>query len=103
MTDTAQYPVRIEHIRVPTRDGTFLAADLVRPDCDGSFPAIIEYHPYRKDDVTRGIEDVHRYFAARGFVGVRLDVRGTGGSEGFTTDEYLAVEQRDGYDAVAAE
>ena len=100
MTETPRYPVRIEHIRIPTRDGTFLAADLVRPDCDGAFPAIIEYIPYRKDDVTRGIDDAHRYFAERGFVGVRLDVRGTGGSEGVNTDEYMPVEQLDGFDAV---
>ncbi|PYV16338.1 MAG: peptidase S15, partial [Acidobacteria bacterium] len=67
---------------------------------DVRFPAIVEYHPYRKDDVTRGGADVHRYFAERGFIGVRLDVRGTGGSDGVNTDEYRAVEQLDGYDAV---
>ena len=38
--------------------------------------------------------------AERGFIGVRLDVRGTGGSDGTNTDEYVRQEQEDGYDAV---
>src|SRR5262245_22510856 len=95
------YKVRIErNVLIPTRDGTRLAADLIRPDADGRFPAIIEYIPYRKDDLTQGGYDAHYYFAERGFVGVRLDVRGTGSSEGVNTDEYMPIEQRDGYDAV---
>lgn len=96
-----KHKVRLERdVCIPTRDGTRLAADLVRPDADGRFPAIIEYVPYRKDDAARYVHDAHCYFAERGFVGVRLDVRGTGNSEGVNTDEYMAVEQADGYDAV---
>jgi putative CocE/NonD family hydrolase len=96
-----QYKVRIErNILITTRDGTRLAADLIRPDAHGRFPAIIEYIPYRKDDLARGGFDAHTYFAERGFIGVRLDVRGTGGSEGINTDEYMPIEQQDGFDAV---
>jgi putative CocE/NonD family hydrolase len=43
----------------------------------------------------------HHYFAARGYVGVRLDVRGTGSSEGVTGDEYSPAEQQDAVDAIA--
>jgi putative CocE/NonD family hydrolase len=97
----AKYKVRVDrHIQVPMRDGTKLSADLIRPDADGRFPAIIEYIPYRKDDLTLGGYDTHYYFAERGFIGVRLDVRGTGSSEGANTDEYMPVEQKDGFDAV---
>lgn len=97
----AKYGVRVDYnVRVPMRDGKTLSANLVRPDRDGKYPAIIEYHPYRKDDVSRGSHDAHHYFAERGLVGVRLDVRGTGTSEGFNTDEYMPQEQEDGYDAV---
>ncbi len=96
-----RYKVRVDrHVRIPMRDGTKLSADLIRPDRDGRFPAVIEYIPYRKDDFTLGINDAHHYLAERGFVGVRLDVRGTGSSEGVNTDEYMAVEQQDGVDAV---
>jgi hypothetical protein len=88
------------NVTIATRDGTKLSADLIRPDADGKFPAIIEYIPYRKDDVTQGGYDTHHYFAERGFIGVRLDVRGTGSSEGVNTDEYMPIEQQDGFDAV---
>lgn len=101
-TLAAKHKVRVEHhVRIPMRDGVHLSADLIRPDADGPFPAVIEYLPYRKDDLTYSINDVHHYLAERGFVGVRLDVRGTGSSEGVNTDEYMAVEQQDGVDAVA--
>ena len=96
-----KYKVRIErNIRIPMRDGAHLSADLIRPDADGRFPMIMEYHPYRKDDISRGGFDAHWYFAERGFIGVRLDVRGTGTSDGVNTDEYVPQEQLDGYDAI---
>lgn len=82
------------------RDGVRLAADLFRPDAEGAFPALIEYHPYRKDDMSVPRNGALRYFAEHGYVSVRLDVRGTGASEGVNTDEYLPQEQLDGYDAV---
>lgn len=85
---------------IPMRDGARLAADLVMPDAEGRFPAVIEYMPYRKDDNVQAATDVHHYLAERGFVGVRLDVRGTGGSDGVNTDEYVPQEQEDGVDAV---
>ena len=96
-----EYDVRIErNIRIPMRDGKTLSADLIRPVADGRFPILVEYHPYRKDDVSRGGHNQHWYLAERGFIGVRLDVRGTGGSDGINTDEYVRQEQEDGYDAV---
>ncbi|MGP1674174.1 MAG: CocE/NonD family hydrolase, partial [Candidatus Limnocylindrales bacterium] len=57
--------------------------------------------PYGKDnwrrasDMTRG-----EWFAARGFVLCRVDVRGTGSSDGVALDEYTADETRDGFDTV---
>lgn len=95
------YKVRNDRaVMIPVRDGKRLSADLFRPDAEGRFPVIVEYHPYRKDDVGRGGAGIFHYFAERGFVAVRLDARGTGTSEGFTTDEYRLIEQQDGYDAV---
>jgi len=40
------------------------------------------------------------YFAQRGYVGCRLDIRGTGSSPGIALDEYTPDETHDGYDAV---
>lgn len=97
----SQYKVRVDPgVRIPTRDGTCLSATLVRPDASGRFPAVVLYHPYRKDDFGFSQIAIHHYLAERGLVGVQLDVRGTGSSEGACTDEYLPVEQADGYDAV---
>jgi putative CocE/NonD family hydrolase len=97
-----QYKVKtIKNIHIPMRDGTLLAADLFLPDSEGRFPAALEYYPYRKDDLIGSIvQPGHHYLAQRGIVGILLDIRGTGASEGYTTDEYLPIEQQDGYDAI---
>ncbi|MBI3454161.1 MAG: CocE/NonD family hydrolase [Candidatus Rokubacteria bacterium] len=101
MTSEGTYATRVEkNVRIPMRDGVRLAADLFVPDAEGQFPALVEYIPYRKDDMTVPRHGPHVYFAERGYVGVRLDVRGTGASEGLNTDEYPLQEQLDGYDAI---
>jgi hypothetical protein len=94
--------VDIRHIMIPTRDGTRLSADLFRPVTDRRVPAVVEYSPYRKDDLRGARSDfAHFYLAERGIASVALDVRGTGCSEGFVLDEYqYPQEQQDGYDAL---
>lgn len=93
----------IENVWIPMRDGIHLSARLWMPD-DAErhpVPAILEYMPYRKRDFTRlRDEPLHHYFAGHGYVGVRLDVRGTGDSEGLLRDEYLKQEQDDAIDAI---
>jgi uncharacterized protein len=91
----------IRTARIPMRDGIRLAATLYMPEAEGRYPALIEYLPYRKDDMSWADAGPHHYFAARGYVGVRLDVRGTGSSEGLTSDEYSTAEQLDAVDAIA--
>lgn len=86
------------------RDGIELSANLWRPiprEPGEKFPAILEMIPYRKDD-WRYIGDHQRgaYFAQRGFAFCRLDVRGTGSSEGIAYDEYTPEETQDGCEAV---
>ena len=77
--DTSHAAVRvIRTVRILVRDGVRLAATLYMPEAKGQYPALLEYLPYRKDDMTWGDAGLHHYFAARGYVGVRLDVRGTG-------------------------
>lgn len=97
----ATYTVRNDRaVMIPVRDGKRLSADLFFPEGEGKFPAVVMYHPYRKDDIGRGGAADHYYFAERGFVAVRLDARGTGTSEGVNTDEYRLQEQLDGFDVV---
>src|SRR3989442_13136455 len=95
-----EYRVKlIKNVRIPMPDGVQLADDLFMPDAPGHFPAVLEYIPYRKDDMTVPRHYTHHYFAQHGIVGVRLDARGTGGSSGFAENEYVLQEQ---LDAVAA-
>lgn len=92
----------VEHSWIPTRDGTRLAARIWLPQGTGPAPAIVEYIPYRKRWGTRTRDEpMHRYFAGHGYAVIRIDLRGSGESEGLLTDEYTAQEQQDGLDALA--
>jgi putative CocE/NonD family hydrolase len=88
----------IENIFITLPDGCRLAAKIWMP-CNAlkhPVPAILEYLPYRKCDGT-AIRDqlTHPYFAEHGFCCVRVDMRGSGESDGVLLDEYLEQEQRD--------
>jgi predicted acyl esterase len=66
-----------------------------------SVPAILEYIPYRKRDGTRGRDEpMHGYFAAHGYAAIRVDMRGSGESDGHLADEYLKQEQDDALDVI---
>ena len=96
--------VRIEeHLWIPLSDGTRLAARLWRPEdaLDDPVPAILEYIPYRKRDSTRARDDrMHHYFAGHGYACLRVDLRGSGDSEGVLKDEYLQQELDDGVEVI---
>lgn len=100
------YGVRMEKTWIPMKDGVRLAATLYVPDgatAGEKFPALLEYLPYRKDDGTAA-EDYgkHSYFARRGYVGARVDIRGFGASEGVPPErEYSEQEQVDGEQVIA--
>jgi len=83
-------------------DGTRLAARLWLPQGAGPVPAILEYLPYRLSDGTQaGDHQQMGWFAAHGYVGVRVDIRGTGNSGGICTDEYSEQELLDGLEVIA--
>ncbi|MCY4150077.1 MAG: CocE/NonD family hydrolase [Gammaproteobacteria bacterium] len=88
----------IENTWIPMPDGTNLAARIWLPvDAENDpVPAILEYLPYRKRDGTVERDHLtHPYFAGFGYAGVRVDMRGTGDSEGICQGEYLLQEQED--------
>ncbi|MEX2502980.1 MAG: CocE/NonD family hydrolase [Trueperaceae bacterium] len=91
----------LRHVRIPMRDGVHLSADLFLPKGEGPWPVVIEYLPYRKDDRSHPRQALQAAMARRGIAGCRLDVRGTGSSEGILNDEYTETEQLDGVDAIA--
>ena len=98
--------VRLENTWIPMSDGVRLAVTLYLPTKSKTgerYPALLEYLPYRKDD-DEAVRDfgTHTYFARRGFVGARVDVRGFGMSEGSPPDrEYSAQEQQDAEQVIA--
>ena len=99
-------PVRMVQQSIPIADGVRLSATLYMPDnakADEKFPALLEYLPYRKDDATVARDyPIHKYFAAHGYVSVRVDIRGFGTSEGTPTErEYSEQEQLDGEQVIA--
>jgi predicted acyl esterase len=102
----ALHSVRMIQQWIPMADGVRLSATLYMPDNakpEEKFPALLEYLPYRKDDATAARDyPIHAWFAARGYVSVRVDIRGFGSSEGTPTDrEYSEPEQIDGEQVIA--
>jgi uncharacterized protein len=95
--------VRSEELWIPMPDGVRLAVTLYLPDRgDGPWPVILEYLPYRKDDWTLQRDlTLYPYVVDRGYVGARVDIRGTGRSEGRLPDgEYSEQEQRDAVEVI---
>ena len=88
----------IENLWIPMKDGTRLAARMWLPkDAEQKpVPAILEYIPYRKRDFTRNRDEpMHAWFAGQGYAAIRVDIRGSGDSDGLLEDEYLQVHELD--------
>lgn len=81
---------------IPMRDGTKLAADILRPDRPGKFSVILMRTPYGK--YSKASYQQAEFFAQRGYVYVNQDVRGRFDSEGYF--QVLVNEARDGYDTI---
>ncbi len=97
-------PVReIFNTWIPLSDGTRLAARIWLPDDaeQDPVPGVLEFIPYRKNDLTAD-RDVphHTYVAGHGYACVRVDLRGSGESDGVLTDEYLQEELDDGVEVI---
>ncbi len=93
----------VEHVWIPMSDGTRLAARIWLPvDAEQNpVPAILEYIPYRKNDFTAIRDSLrHPYFAGHGYASVRVDMRGSGDSDGLLLDEYLKQEQDDAIEVI---
>ena len=101
------YRDRVENVEIawiPMPDGRRLAARLLLPkNASGRpVPAILEYIPYRRRDGTRLRDDeTHYWFAANGYGVARVDIAGSGDSEGLIEDEYHRREQDDAVEIIA--
>ncbi len=73
----------VEQVWIPLPDGTRLHAKMWRPSTTDPTPAILEYLPYRVDDWTWPRDsERYPYYAAHGYTCLRVDIRGTGSSDG---------------------
>ena len=98
--DITHEGIEIKEIWIPMPDGVRLAASLFMPadrDASAKFPVLLEYLPYRKDESRNDRFALFSYFISRGYVVARVDIRGSGTSEGKLIEyEYTDQEQQDG-------
>ncbi len=96
--------VTLDPVWIPLSNGLRLCATIRMPaDAEAHpVPALLEYLPYRRRDGTI-LRDatLHQFYAEQGYAAVRLDIRGTGDSDGLMTDEYTPEEQADAVEAIA--
>ncbi len=101
MKIVTEFPFEIEvkdPVFITLSDGVKLAARIWLPKnaSNSPVPAILEYLPYRRQDGTADRDaTTHPYFAGHGYASVRVDMRGSGDSEGVLLGEYLKQEQDD--------
>jgi predicted acyl esterase len=96
---------RQDNMPVPVRDGTRLLADVLRPDAEGRFPALIAAAPYPRQVqdlgapasiIEAGVSD---FWVPRGYAHVIANLRGTVGSGG-TYTFFDEQEREDLFDLV---
>lgn len=88
----------IDNHWITLSDGTRLAARIWMPASAQAdpVPAVLEFLPYRKRSGTEARDDsTYPVFAAAGIAGVRVDIRGSGESEGVIDGEYTPLELAD--------
>ena len=104
--EARHYDFLMENGTLEMKDGVRLAVTYYRPSAKApgeTFPVIMEMLPYRKDDFF-ALRDYEygAYFAKRGYVVARVDVRGTGASEGsIPVSEYSEAEISDAEELIA--
>jgi putative CocE/NonD family hydrolase len=94
----------VENEWITLKDGTRLAARLWIPDAEAGTrsPVVLEYLPYRNHDVTRRINNATGQRLAQYGIGyARVDIRGSGNSDGVLVGEYTRQEQSDGVEVIA--
>ncbi len=80
-------------VPMKARDGTTLMSFVGTPNGPGPFGVVMERTPYLRIDTAAA-----NWWGARGFIYVKQDVRGRGGSDGVL--DMNAGQESDGYDAV---
>lgn len=100
-----EFPFAVEVVDpfwITLSDGTRIAATMWKPRTKDKVPIVVEMIPYRRRDGTvfRDLE-IHPYWAGYGIACCRVDIRGSGDSDGLLGDEYLPREQEDACEIIA--
>jgi predicted acyl esterase len=83
-----------QELALPMADGVRLAATITFPSLDGQspapgrFPVLVSVTPYSRNGANSSPD--RATFATRGIIGVTVDTRGTGGSEGNLNENYFS-------------
>ncbi|WP_298417082.1 CocE/NonD family hydrolase [uncultured Kordia sp.] len=111
------FSLKIENnIKVEMRDGVELAVNVYRPDADGTFPVILSFGPYGKDNLPAEYDPVDdgniivseyaafetpdpAFWVQHGYIVIAADTRGSGQSEG-TLNVFENQEAEDYYDLI---
>lgn len=91
------YRFKVVRSKFTMPDGTELDSTIYMPTRkikEEQFPVLLEVLPYRKDDTFFLMDyPAYSYFAMHGFITVKVDIRGTGGSTGTLPGrEYSDIE-----------
>jgi uncharacterized protein len=100
--DFPQTVERRDAVVISLADGTHILATLWLPETSEAVPAIVEMVPYRRRDGTVFRDwGMQPYIAGHGFAYCRVDLRGSGDSDGILSDEYTEQEQDDAEQIIA--
>lgn len=90
--------------QIPMQDNIHLAADIYWPTGyrkGDVYPVLLEYIPYRKDESRGRNYPLYSYFLDNDYIVARVDIRGTGNSEGkVIPNEYSDIELDDGEEVI---
>ena len=104
VTSLPHETMEVPHLWITMSDGIRLAARLWLPVSaeNQPVPGVLEMIPYRKRDLTAQRDSIHHpYMAGHGYACLRVDLRGSGDSEGLLRDEYLERELCDAEEVLA--
>ena len=102
--ENSESVIEIDHLWIEMSDGIQLSARIWMPRTamEKPVPAVLEYIPYNKRDFRiESDEGLHPYFAQNGYAGIRVDIRGSGESQGVLKGEYLKQELDDAVEIIA--
>ncbi|MEV4313963.1 CocE/NonD family hydrolase [Actinocrispum sp. NPDC049592] len=90
----------VRDVRIPAGQSDMtLSADLFLPSAAGPVPVLVTVLPYRRDVAALTGSVTERWFAARGYASLLVDIRGTGSSDGAQRPPF---DPGDAEDALAA-